>query len=204
MTTTFRGCALLLVALALALAAQAQQQSSPLSADLALTYSTERAKVVSADCGCFWLQGGSVDAAVPLFRGLGAAATLAGEHSANIVPGLDLSKLAFMAGPRYTLSTSRWTNRVSKLSHGTSIFGETLFGTVHGFDGSFATQSGFQNSANALSMQFGGGLNVGLARGFGVRAIELDYVRTRFRNLVDDSQNDLRLAFGVTYHVGGR
>jgi opacity protein-like surface antigen len=204
MTTTLRGCVLLVAALVLALAAQAQQAVTRVSTDLAVTYNTERAKVVSANCGCFWLQGGSVDAAVPLFRGLGAAATLAGEHTANIVPGLDLSKLAFMAGPRYSISTSRWTNRFSKLSHGTSIFGEALFGTAHGFDGSFATQSGFQNNANSLSMQFGGGLNIGLARNFGVRAIELDYVRTRFRNLADDSQNDLRLAFGVTYHLGGR
>jgi hypothetical protein len=202
MITTFRAAVVLLAALALTVTVQAQTGFQSVSADLAATYTLERAKIATTDCGCFWLQGGSVEAAVPLWRGLGVAAVLTGEHNGNIAPGVGLSKLAFMAGPRYTVTTSRWTRRLPETKHGTSIFGQALFGSAHGFDGDFATASGSNSSANALSMQFGGGVNVGLGRGFGVRAIELDYVRSRFRNYASNTQNDLRIAFGVTYHIG--
>src|SRR5580693_8848128 len=124
MMTTFRCGALLMGALAFGTIAQAQQSSYILSADIGVRYTGERAKVSSVDCGCFWLQGGSADIAIPLFRGLGVAANLTGEHTSNIGPGVDLNKLAFMAGPRYTFSTSRWTHRLPILKHGTSIFGE--------------------------------------------------------------------------------
>jgi len=199
MIRTFQGAALLLGALAFTLMARAQQSNSA-SADFAVTYNLERTKLVSVDCGCFWLQGGSLDVAVPVFHGLGVAATLTGEHKANITPGVNLSKVAFMAGPRYTFDTRRWTGHVLG-DHGINIFGEGLIGSAHGFDAPFPTTSGTFGSANTLSLQFGGGLNVSLSRGFGLRAFELDYVRTRFRDLADNSQNDLRLAFGVTYRV---
>jgi hypothetical protein len=201
MKKTFQTAALLLGAWTLALTAQAQQNSQP-SADFAVTYNPERAKVASADCGCFWMQGGSFDAGVPLYRGLGVAASVSGETSANITPGVDLSLVTFVFGPRYTLRASRWLSHVPGLRRGTSLFGEGLFGSAHGFNGVFSTSSGFKGSANALSMQFGGGLNIGIAKGFGVRAVEVDYVRSRFRDFGDNSQNDLRLGIGVTYHWG--
>jgi hypothetical protein len=204
MTNTFLKMALLLGALVVALAAQAQQNWQRLSGDVAMTYTAERAKVSTVTCGCFWLQGGSFDASVPLIRGIGVAAGFTGEHTANIGPGVNLSKLAFMVGPRYTLSTTRWTERFLKSERRTSVFGEALFGSAHAFDGVFSTPSGIRNSSNSLSMQFGGGVNIGMFRGLGIRAFEMDYVRTRFRNFAGDAQNDLRLAVGVTYHLGER
>jgi len=198
MITIFRQGALLMGISVLTLMAQAQ------SADLAVTYTADRAKIATVDCGCFWMQGGSFDAALPLFRGLGVAANLTGEHSASISPGVDLSKLTFVAGPRYTYSTTRWSRRAPRFKRGTSVFGEALFGSAHGFDGVFSTSSGVRNSTNALAMQFGGGVNISLARGFGIRAIELDYVRTNFRNFATNTQNDLRIAVGISYHLGER
>ena len=138
---------------------------------------------------------------VPLYRGWGVAANFTGEHSSNIASGLDLNKLAFMAGPRYTYRTSRWTNRFLGTRHHTSVFGEALFGGAHGFDSVFPTSTGLKDSANSFSMQIGGGLNIGLARGFGIRPFELDYVRTNLPNGATNNQNDLRLAFGVSYHL---
>jgi hypothetical protein len=35
-----------------------------------------------------------------------------------------------------------------------------------------------------------------------VRLLEADYVRTQLPNNYSQSQNDVRLAFGVTYHFG--
>ena len=205
MNTRFRQRALVLGALIIALALVAHaQRSNPLSADVALTFTTDRAKIASTSCDCLWLQGGSLDASVPIFRGLGVAANLSGEHAANIAPGVDLSTVAFVAGPRYTFSTTRWTSRVPELRHGTSIFGEALYGGARGFDGAFITLGGPKGNASSLALQFGGGVDIGLARGFGVRAFEADYVRTTFRNFNNNTQNDLRLAAGVTYRLGRR
>jgi hypothetical protein len=203
MTNALRGIAVLLGALTLTLSAHAQQNGLS-SVDFGLTYSVERAKIASTACGCFWMQGSGLDAALGLYRGLSVAVSVTGETSSNIAPGVDLSKVAVMAGPRYTLNTGRWMRRMPGLRHGTGIFGEALVGGVHGFNGVFSTPGGIRENTNSLSLQFGGGLNIGLAKGFGLRAIEVDYVRSRFRDFGSNTQNDLRLAAGVTFHLSNR
>src|SRR5271169_3448837 len=103
-------------AAALAIAPSSRAQSSeggripPIS--IGATYTAERSKLTDADCGCFWLQGGSAEADVYIFRGLSAAVDVTGTHTANIVPGVDLSQISFMAGPRYTYGLTRWTRRM--------------------------------------------------------------------------------------------
>jgi len=200
MSKIFRRCAVFAAVLAFSLVAQAQE---PLSGDIAVTYSLERAKVAATACTCFWLQGGSVDAAVTLFHGLGAAVNMTGEHKSNITPGVDLDKFAFMAGPRYTVKADRWSGRVLP-RHETSVFAEALFGGMRGFNSVFPTSSGVVSSASSFSLQLGGGLNIGIARGFGVRALEVDYIRTALPNNGTNTQHDLRLAFGLTYHMKRR
>ena len=174
---------------------QAQQGFRPLSVDLAVTYTAERAKIATTGCGCFWLQGGSVNGAIRIFRSLSVATNLTGEHASAIGGGVDVSKLAFMAGPR-------WTNHWLGDRHKTSVFGEALFGIAHGFDSVFPTTSGIESSANSFSLQVGGGLNIMIARRFGLRALEIGYVRTSLPNNAGNTQNDLRLAMGVSYHLG--
>jgi hypothetical protein len=200
MTTKF-WAGVLAAVLAFSPVARAQQEPGPLSVDLAITYTAERAKIASTACGCFWLHGGSVNGGVSLFRGLGVAANLTGEYGSNIASGLNLGKVAFMAGPRYTLGTSRWSERFLHGKHGTSVFGEALFGFAHGFDSLFPTSTGITSSATSFSMQVGGGLNIALARNFGLRALEIDYVRTTLPNSVGNIQNDLRLAIGLSYRL---
>jgi hypothetical protein len=34
-------------------------------------------------------------------------------------------------------------------------------------------------------------------------AFELDYLRSNFPNSANNTQNDLRLAIGLVYHIGG-
>jgi len=53
-------------------------------------------------------------------------------------------------------------------------------------------------------MQLGGGINVRVAHSLSIRALEIDYVHTNLPNNNADSQNDLRLAFGVSYRFGRR
>jgi hypothetical protein len=169
--------------------------------DVAATFTTERTKTVRDDCGCFWLQGGTAEANIHVFRNFSAAVALTGSHAGNIIPGLDVTQIAVMAGPRYSYGTSRWTNRVFGERRHTNIFGEVLFGGVHAVDGMYPSSTTLKTNATAFSFQAGGGLNISLARGFGVRAIELDYLRTSLPNGTTDSQHDLRLAFGMTYRL---
>ncbi len=169
--------------------------------DVAATVTTERTKTVGGDCGCFWLQGGTAEANIHLFHNFSAAVALTGSHAGNIIRGLDVTQIAVMAGPRYTYGTSRWTNRVFGERRRTNIFGEVLFGGVHAIDGMYPSSTTLKTNATAFSFQAGGGLNISLARGFGVRAIELDYLRTSLPNGTTDSQHDLRLAFGITYRL---
>ena len=72
---------------------------------------------------------------------------------------------------------------------------------MHAIDGMYPSSTTLKTNATAFSFQAGGGLNISLARGFGVRAIELDYLRTSLPNGTTDSQHDLRLAFGITYRL---
>jgi peptidoglycan-associated lipoprotein len=172
--------------------ALAQQASKNMHAALpvvAVTYDLEDAKGALIG-GDFWLQGGSVDIAVPFYRGLSVAGNFSGVHASNAIhPGVNLGKISYLAGPRYTLARS---------SH-VRIFGEGLFGGAHGFDSIFPVGGSLVPTANSFAMQLGGGMDVSLHRGFGVRAIELDYVRTGLPNNGANSQNDLRLAFGISY-----
>ena len=169
--------------------------------DIAATFTTERTKLVAGDCGCFWLQGGTAEANISVFHSLSAAVALTGSHAGAVSPGVDVTQIAVMAGPRYSYATSRWTSRIFGKERRTSLFGEMLFGGVHAVDGLYPSSAGVKTTATAFSLQVGGGFNISFAHGLGVRAIELDYVRTSLPNGTTDSQHDLRLAFGMTYRL---
>jgi hypothetical protein len=188
---------------AMAHAQQAQSNLLPgiASADVAVTYNLERAKIASSNCGCFWMNGASAEVAVPVYRSVSAVGSFGGATASNITPGVDLSKFTYVFGPRYTYDISHYTDRYTK-KHAAQIYGEALFGGTHAFGSSFPATGGAIPTANSFAMQLGGGADVALSRGFGVRAFEVDYLRTSLPNNASNSQNDLRIAFGVTYHRG--
>ncbi len=163
------------------------------SIDFAATYTTERSNVTPTGGSSFWGQGGSFDAGFTFYHGFGVAANLTGDHASNIAPGVNLSLLHFMAGPRYTIHAG--SKRESR------VFAEALFGGVHGFDSVFPVGTTVSGSANSFSMQIGGGWDIAVSKHFAIRAFEADYVRTSLPNNGTNVQNFLRLAFGVTYHI---
>jgi outer membrane protein OmpA-like peptidoglycan-associated protein len=175
----------------------AQQKPETVSTDLGITFATERSKVAPDDC-CFWFKGGGADVAVSFWKGWGIAATLTGDQASDVTPGVDVNKISFLAGPRYT-----WTGFSGANHHRWQLYGQGLFGVAHGFDGLYPSGNTVKSSANAFALQTGAGLNYYFTRHWGVRLIEADYVRTEFPNTNDDLQNDFRLAFGITYHFGG-
>ena len=167
------------------------------STEFGATYKAERADVVPSSCGCFWMQGGGVDAAVIFFHGLGGAAAFNGGRASNIGPGVNLGTMTFVAGPRYVYEFAKHQPR--KLQ--TQIFAEGLFGGVHGFDGLFPTSSGAETSAHSFAMQLGGGVNLFSAGGLGLRMLEVDYVRSNLPNGAGDRQNDFRIGAGIAYRL---
>jgi outer membrane protein OmpA-like peptidoglycan-associated protein len=173
------------------------EPSSTVSTDLGITFATERSQLVPGNC-CFWFKGGGADVAFNFFKGWGIAASLTGDHAGNVAPDVDVNKISYMAGPRYT-----WTAWSGANQHRLQMYAQGLFGGAHGFDGVYPTSTGTTSSANSFAIQAGGGLNYYFNRHWGVRLLEADFVRTAMPNGVDDVQHDLRLAFGVTYHFEG-
>jgi outer membrane immunogenic protein len=187
-----------LLAIAPSRQAQSEPGRAPASIDLAITYSTEHAQLAPGTCGCFWLQGGGADAAVTLWKGFGVAAGVTGEMVSNYAPGVDFSKLSYMGGPRYTYTV--W-KAPPALRPRLQIFGDGLFGAVHAISGAFPTATGINTTANSFALEAGGGLNFFFSRSMSVRLLEVDYVRTQLPNGYAGTQNDLRLAFGVSYRA---
>lgn len=162
------------------------------STDLAITYATEQTNVTPGT-GKFWLQGGGADAAVTFSRGIGVAMSVTGGYASNFAPGVSLAEVAVLVGPRYTL-------RVPAL-HKSRVFVEALAGGVRGFNGVFPEPTGLATQATSFAMQVGGGWDIGISKHLAIRAIEADYVRTYLPNNGTNTQDHLRLAFGVTYHI---
>jgi hypothetical protein len=152
-------------------------------------YSAERARLTTGEN--FWLQGGSGEIAFPIYRSLGVALNLTGDHSDKLgADKLSLSKVAFTAGPRYTLER-----------HHYRLFAESLFGGVHGFDAIFPAISGARKSANAFAMQAGGGVDLEWRKHLALRLVEASYVRTSLPNGSDNLQNNLKLAAGIVWRI---
>jgi hypothetical protein len=177
--------------------AQNKQPSAPrfqvTSSDLAVTYTTESAKITPSTSGDFWLQGGSLDAAATFFHNFGVAMNVTGDHASNIAPGVNLNEIAFMIGPRYTRRLP--SKRESR------VFVEALAGGVRGFGSIFPLPTGTDSKASSFAFQAGGGLDIAITKHLALRAIEADYVRSYLPNNGTNTQDHLRLAFGVTYHT---
>jgi hypothetical protein len=171
---------------------------------VAATYDLERAS--TGPTGGFWLQGGTGEVAAPFYRlpGLGSfsvVGSFSGQHASNIQPGVNLGKLTYLAGPRFSIDSSRFTGLLAS-QRSSQLFGEVLLGGTHAFDSIFPTGTGASTTANSFALQMGGGLDVALTGGFSLRALEVDYVRTTLPNNAANRQNDLRLAIGISYHFG--
>jgi hypothetical protein len=184
--------------------APAKTLPAPHSIDVGVTYSAERTHLVP-NSDAFWLQGGGVDGSYNLWNGFGAVANFTGDHISNYVPGFDVNKLAYLGGPRYTFTTglgkTNLEHYVGANKFHYQIFAQGLFGGVHAFNGFFPAPGGSLSSANSFGMQLGGGVNLLLTKHYGIRLFEADYVRTDLPNNAANTQNDMRLSAGVTYHI---
>jgi hypothetical protein len=167
--------------------------------DLAFTYNIERAELAPGNCGCFWLQGGGVDAALSMHSGIGIAAAFNSGRAGKVAPGIEVEKIQYVAGPRYTFTAhGKSAEPLARLQ----IFGQALFGGVRGFNGAYPSPTGLNSSAHSYAIETGGGMNLLFAHNVGLRLVEADYVRNALPNNGSNTQNDARIAFGVTWRFG--
>lgn len=159
--------------------------------ELALTYDWMRGNAPVGGCGCFALNGGGASLAWQLH----ARIALAAEAGATRASGQDLTLATYMAGPRLRLLSPDRESRIRL-----APFAQFLLGGAHA-SGALAGTAG--HSSNAFAFRVGGGLDVPLHSALTLRAIQADYLLTRFPNQVNDRQNILQLGVGLVYRFGG-
>ncbi len=195
---------LLLGALSIATSAVAQsapgREHSPVSGDVAVMMALEHAQVAQTNGNRFWAKGVAIDAGISMWKGIGFAFDFSLEHASNIQNnGVNLSKLAFMAGPRYSFDISR-PGALFHSNRPMRAFVQTLYGPTHATDSLFPETIPLSSTAEALSVSVGGGVDVPVKGGLGIRAIDASWIHSNYSNAAADIQNDFRLAFGANYH----
>ena len=182
----------------------ASSKASPFGAhpfDLALTYSPEHAQVVNQGRTGFWLEGLGGDASLGLYRGLGVSAKFDYAAANNILQtSVNLSRITFDAGPRYTFDLDRLFP--AKPGAGSNrAYVQALFGGVYGFNSVFPAAGGTTASASSYAIETGGGIDWALGSHFGLRTPDVEWVHSALPNTAANAQNNLRLGFGVSYRL---
>jgi outer membrane immunogenic protein len=163
-------------------------QSNVALLEVSFAYSYLRSNANPGQCGCFNMNGGSVEGALHLYRGFSAVADFSGENTASVNNGgRGLSLISFTAGPRFSFSFHR---RFSPFAQG-------LFGAAHGFNSYFPATAGSTGAATGFAMIAGGGFDVRIARHVAIRPIEVNYFLTQLPNGINGAQNNLRLSAGI-------
>jgi len=106
---------------------------------------------------------------------------------------------SYLAGPRLSFrNSSRFTP-----------FAQALFGTVRAGEVTVSNCSGSScaplPAQDSFSMTAGGGLDIALSRHLSIRAVQAEYMMTRFPDIntgAGASQNDLRLSSGLVFRFG--
>jgi len=194
---------LLLGALTIAFSAVAQSASgnkAPVHVDVAVMATFEHAQVAQINGNRFWPKGGAIDGSISIWKDIGFAFEVSGEHASNIQNnGVSLNLVSFMAGPRYSFRVSPAGESFHNRGP-VRAFVQTLYGPTHASDGLFPGPTSLSTSAEAFTVLLGGGVDVPVRRGFGIRAVDAAWIHSDYSNHAEDVQNDFRLGFGASYH----
>jgi len=178
----------LILALCAVLSASVQAQEASKFA-VGADYNYVHTNAPPGGCGCFSLNGGDGWASYNVNGSLALVGLFSALHASNILgSGTDATLVSYQFGPRYSFTRSRRF----------VPFAQALLGgaTLLSGSGVLTTSTG---TASAFAMTLGGGLDIRLSRHFTLRAAEVDYFYTRFPNGVNDHENNLRVAAGLSY-----
>ena len=145
-------------------------------------------------------------------RYLGVTADIGGNYhtrtSVSLLPGVSASTnqtlYTFLFGPTVTANFGK-----------SAVFGHALFGAARASSGAGISipivggvSTGLTN-ATAFAMAFGGGVDISVSRHVAIRAVQVDYIHTRFNSLdalstglsssTGGGQNTLRYSGGIVF-----
>jgi peptidoglycan-associated lipoprotein len=188
-----RSAALLVLALALPWAVHAQAISMGGVSDsisrfeLGANYNYFHANAPPGQCGCFSLNGGSGTVVYNITSRWAAVADLTLGHANNVNnSGQNITIFNYLFGPRYT---RRMRSRFVP-------YGQILLGGAKE-DVNFE----FTINRQSFGLLAGGGVTTPLKNRFRLTLGEVDWIHTRIPNAVNNSQNDIRIATGVTFNL---
>ncbi|MCL2661611.1 MAG: hypothetical protein FWD64_13980 [Acidobacteriaceae bacterium] len=210
----FRGILFSMLLAGLCMAAMAQvgpsrdRDVSP-KLDLSVLYSALHTNAPVGTCNCFWLQGGTAELAVPVWKNLSVVGEFGGQTTKKMGPvvnAIGLSQINAYGGLRLRLPNHTLFQP----------YGQAMAGVVHGFNSQFPMTYNIQTgevtyaaSANSFGMVLGGGLDWAVSRRFWIRLPQVDYHYNQLPNLHKaltgqgrDQQNELRLSAGVVVRFG--
>ena len=201
--TTFLTASVVLPLLwAARLPAQAIATATHASVEVAITYQAARAERTFGKDD-FFLRGGAVELSAPIIPHLLAVAEVCGEHAARrSTGGAPFSEVITTFGIRYR----------HRILGRADIFGGVRIGESNAFDTTLPGYSGnAENPANgshpsalSLALLSGGGLDVRLSQHFGLRAAQVEWLRTQLPNGQANVQDSFRIGAGLTFRFARR
>jgi len=117
---------------------------------------------------------------------LGVVVDVAQHFGSTSSPDLDHELRSFMVGPQFAI---RRHEKITPFFRG--MIGDARIGQSSGDRRIY--------HENCFSMILGGGIDIGVHPVVAIRVIQADYQMTMFSN---DTQNDVRLSFGVVFRLG--
>lgn len=126
--------------------------------------------------------GGTGSVAFNVNNWLGVVGDFGGYHTGNFAGTHgSVNIISYTFGPKFAYRADKFT-----------LFTQSLFGGAH------ASSNG--TGINAFAMALGGGADVNVTPNIAIRAIQAEYVLTRFNFGVNPaSQNNLRVSVGVVF-----
>jgi outer membrane immunogenic protein len=150
-------------------------------------YNYFHANAPPGQCGCFSMNGGSGTMVYNITDKWAGVADLTVGHATNVDGSLqNITIFDYLFGPRYTRRTrSRYVPYAQVM----------LGGAKENVNFEFTI------NRNSFAVLAGGGVTTRLSSKFGMTLGEVDWIYSRIPNAVNNRQNNLRIAVGVTYHI---
>jgi peptidoglycan-associated lipoprotein len=182
----------LLLGTAMVAMGQAAPDANAMKGDAALTYHWMHTNAPPGDCGCIDLNGVGISGSWVFHSRWSVVAEVSGEHAGHVpITGNSLTLISYMAGARYRVPQP-WLRG----PHAPQPFAQVLLGAAHSGGG----VAGAADGTMAFATRMGGGIDLPLNSRLSVRVIQIDYDLTRFKNAINDHQNNLLLAAGFVFH----
>lgn len=161
--------------------------------DVAVGYNYTGANAPPAVCNCFGMNGAFVSGNFQAWDWLGLTGKVTANHATDISSlGQNLTLMTFMGGPKISLPNWRL-----------EPFGEVLFGAARGTGSYFPSGTSSTTSASSFALSTGGGFDFSLSPRIGIRALDVQYVRTGLPNGVGNNQNQLQIGAGLIIKFQG-